>query len=183
MISRDEALRMLSQYLKDSKLVKHCLAVGAIMKALAYELGQDPELWELVGLLHDIDYELVGKDLSNHGLVAAELLKGKLPDEALLAIKAHNELTGIKDDSKIALALRASDHVSGLIIATALVMPSKSLKEVKLDSLLRKFKQKDFARNVNRERILNCEKLGIPLSKFLEIALKALQEIHEHLGL
>jgi len=183
MISKEDALNLLRQYLKNDKLFKHCLAVGAIMRAVARVLGEDENLWELVGLLHDIDYELVGKDLSKHGLVSAELLKDKLPENALLAIRAHNELTGVKDDSKLALALKASDHASGLIIATALVMPHKKLEEVKLESLLRKFKQKDFARNVKRERILNCEKIGIPLNKFLEIALKALQEIHSDLGL
>ncbi len=183
MISREDALRLLKQHLKNDKLVKHCLAVGAIMRAVAKELGEDEKLWELVGLLHDIDYELVGKDLSKHGLVSAELLKDKLPEDALLAIKAHNELTGVKADSRLALALRASDHASGLIIATALVMPHKKLEEVKPESLLRKFKQKDFARSIKRERILSCEKMGIPLDKFLSIALKALQDIHRDLGL
>jgi len=79
--------------------------------------------------------------------------------------------------------LKAADHASGLIIATALVMPHKKLEEVKVESLLRKFKQKDFARNVKRERILNCEKIGIPLKEFLEISLRALQSIHKELGL
>jgi len=183
MLSREDALRLLKQYLKNDKLIKHCLAVGAIMRAVAGELGEDENLWELVGLLHDIDYEIVGKDLSRHGLVSAELLEGKLPDNALHAIKAHNELTGVNADTKLALALRASDHASGLIIATALVMPHKRLEEVRLESLLRKFKQKDFARNIKRERILSCEKIGLSLDKFLLLALEALQNIHGDLGL
>lgn len=182
-ISRGEALDLVKQYLRNDKLVKHVLAVEAILRAVARELGEDEELWGLTGLLHDLDYEVVGKDLNRHGLVTPEIIEGKVPDEVIEAIKAHNELTGFESDSKLALALKAADHASGLIIATALVMPHKKLEEVKVESLLRKFKQKDFARNVKRERILNCEKIGIPLKEFLEISLRALQSIHKELGL
>ena len=183
-ISRDEALSLLKQYLKNNKLVKHCLAVEAIMRSLARELGENEDLWALTGLLHDIDYELVKGDMKRHGVVSTEsILKGKLPEEALKAIRAHNELTGFKYDSKLAYALKAADQVSGLIIATALVMPNKKLSEVKVSSLLKKFKQKDFARSVKREKIKLCEQLGLSLDKFLELSLKALQEIHEELGL
>ncbi len=183
MISREEALNLLQQYLKNEKLVKHCLAVEAIMKAIARELGEDENLWGLVGLLHDLDYQLVGKDMSKHGLITVEILKDKLPPNALDAIKAHNELTGYKCETKLAYALKASDQASGLIIATALVMPHKKLNEVKLSSLLKKFKQKDFARSVKREKILLCERLGLSLERFMEIALNALKHIHKELGL
>jgi len=183
MISRDEALKLVEKYVKNDKLRKHMLAVEAIMRALARRLNEDEELWGLVGLLHDLDYEVVGKDMSRHGLVSAQLLGDKLPINALNAIRAHNELTGFKDDSKLAIALKAADQVSGLIIATALVMPNKKLSEVKVKSLKKKFKQKDFARNVKREKILLCEKLGISLQEFLEISLKALQGISRELGL
>ncbi|HIQ03312.1 MAG TPA: HDIG domain-containing protein [Desulfurococcales archaeon] len=183
-ISRDEALRLLKQYLKSDKLVKHCLAVEAIMRCIARELGENEVLWGLTGLLHDIDYEVVGGDMKKHGVVSSEnILKGKLPKEALDAIKAHNELTGFKCNSKLAYALKAADQISGLIIATALVMPSRKLSEVKVSSLMKKFKQKDFARRVRRDDIKLCERLGIPLEKFMELSLKALQEIHEDLGL
>lgn len=183
MINREEALEFLRDRVKNEKLIKHMLAVEAIMKALAKKLGYDEKLWSLTGLLHDIDYELVGKDMSRHGIVSAELLKNKLPEEALNAIRAHNELTGFHDDSALAIALRAADQVSGLIVATALVMPNRKLKEVKVKSLRRKFKQKDFARNIKREKILLCKRLGLDLEEFLELSLKALQEIHEDLGL
>ncbi len=183
MISRKEALELVEKYVKNNKLRKHMLAVEAIMRALARRLGKDEELWGLVGLLHDLDYELVGKDMRRHGLVSAQLLEGKLPAEALNAIRAHNELTGFEDESELAIALKAADQVSGLIIATALVMPNKKLNEVKVKSLKKKFKQKDFARNVKRDKIMLCEKLGLTLNEFFQISLEALQGISEELGL
>ena len=183
MLNRVEALQLLKNYVKNDKIIKHCLAVEAIMRKLANKFNEDEELWGLAGLLHDIDYELTAKDLSKHGIIAEEILKDKVPKKVLDAIKAHNELTGFNCETKMSYALKASDQVSGLIIATALVMPSKKLAEVKVNSLIKKFKQKDFARSVNREEILLCEKLGIPLKEFMEISLKALQEIKEVLSL
>jgi len=183
MLRRDEALELLRRYIKNEKNFKHCLAVEAIMRALARRLGKDEELWGLTGLLHDIDYELVGKDLSKHGIVALEILKDFLPNEALEAIVSHNELTGHTSDLDMTYALKASDHVSGLIIATALVMPSKKLDEVRVDSVLKKFKQKDFARGVDRSRIMYCEKLGLSLEEFIEISLEGLKKISNVLGL
>jgi len=183
MLSREEALKLLQEYVKNEKLIKHMLAVEAIMRKLALRLGEDPELWGLVGLLHDIDYELTQSDPSKHGLIAAEILRDKLPDEAIRAIMAHNDKTGVQDNSKLAIALRAADAVSGLIVATALVMPSKKLAEVKLDTLKRKLKQKDFARGVRREHIYNIEKIGISLDEFLALSLEALKEISQMLGL
>ncbi len=183
MLSREEAFGLLKANLKNDKLTKHCLAVASIMQALARELGESEELWYLTGLLHDLDYEQTKENMKEHGLKSAELLEGKLPEQAISAIKAHNELTGYADDSKLALALRASDAVSGLVIATALVMPDKRLASVRVESLKNKFKQKDFARNVKRESILLCEKLGLSLEKFLEISLNALKEISDQLGL
>ncbi|NPA22795.1 MAG: HD domain-containing protein [Crenarchaeota archaeon] len=159
------------------------IAVAAIMEKLAEKLGEDRELWKLVGLLHDIDYELTQNQPERHGLAAAELLKDRLPENALNAIRAHNELTGVRDDSRLGIALRAADAASGLIVAAALVMPNKKLSEVRVDTLLRKFKQKDFARGVRRDRILECEKLGMSLEDFLSLALEALKEISDVLGL
>lgn len=182
-MSRDEALQLLKRYVKNEKMIKHMLAVEAIMRAIAKRLGEDENLWSITGLLHDIDYEIVGKDLSKHGLISAEILRNKLPEDALKAIMAHNELTGIKYDAPLAIALKAADHVSGLIVATALVMPNKKLSEVKVSSLKKKFNQKDFARGVKRDRIRLIEKLDIKLDEFLELSLKALQRIHEELGL
>ncbi|HIP25774.1 MAG TPA: HDIG domain-containing protein [Archaeoglobus profundus] len=183
MLNRAEALQLLKSYVKNEKIIKHCLAVEAIMRKLAKKLNESEEVWGLAGLLHDIDYELTAKDLSKHGIMAEEILKDKVPSEVLDAIKAHNELTGFNCETRMAYALKASDQVSGLIIATALVMPNKKLTEVKVSSLMKKFKQKDFARSVKREKILLCEKLDLSLEEFMEISLKALQEINDVLGL
>ena len=133
-MDRGEALELLKAHLKDERMVKHCVAVEAIMRALARRLGEDEELWGLVGLLHDIDYDEVGRDPSRHGLEALRILEGKLPRHALEAIAAHNEHNGFRAGSgaeRLLHALRAADHASGLIVATALVMPGKKLAEVK----------------------------------------------------
>ena len=187
MVSREEALGILTRYLKDERMVKHCIAVGAVMRALARRLGEDQELWGVVGLLHDVDYDYVGRDMGRHGLGALEILRGVLPQYALEAIAAHNEHNGFKpsleESVRLAHALRASDHLSGLIVAAALVMPSKRLAEVRVDTLIRKFKAKDFARGVDRERIREVERLGVKLEEFLQIGLEALKEVAAELGL
>jgi len=186
-VRREEALELLRAHLKDERMVKHCIAVEAVMRAVARRLGEDEELWGLVGLLHDIDYDEVGRDPAKHGLRAMELLAGRLPQYALEAIAGHNEHNGFKVTSpeaeRLLHALRAADHASGLIVATALVMPSKRLAEVRLESLMRKFKQKDFARGVDRGRIAECERLGLRLEEFLSIALDAMKGVAGELGL
>ncbi|RLE67218.1 MAG: phosphohydrolase [Thermoprotei archaeon] len=181
-MDREEAYNLVEANVKNRKLRKHMLAVATIMEKLAEVLGEDKNLWYLVGLLHDLDYEKVS-DFKEHGVVSAKMLEGLLPEEALEAIRAHNEMTGYTCDSRLAKALRAADQLSGLIIATALVMPHKKLEEVRVSSLKKKFKQKDFARGVKREKIKLCEDIGIPLEKFFELGLDALKEIHEQLGL
>ncbi|MEM1546960.1 MAG: HD domain-containing protein [Candidatus Methanomethylicia archaeon] len=183
MISRSEALNLLNSYIKDKRLLKHCLAVEAIMRRLAEKLNEEIELWGLTGLLHDIDYEVVSGDMSKHGLEVVNIVKNKLPSSALEAIKSHNERLGVISNSKISKALRAADHLSGLIIATALVMPNKKLSEVTVKSLMKKFKQKDFASGINRLRIQTCIEIGLTLEEFLEIGLEALQKIHLDLEL
>lgn len=187
MISRAEALDLLRRYLRDEKMLKHCIAVEAIMRGLAKVLGEDEELWGLTGLLHDIDYDYVNRDMKRHGVEALNILKGLLPDYALQAIAGHNEHNGFtvtSDNAKRLLhALRASDHAAGLIVATALVMPGKKLSEVKLDTLMRKFRSKDFARGVDRNRIMEIELLGLSLEEFFGIALESLKEVAQELGL
>lgn len=186
-MDRGEAFELLKKHLKSDRMVKHCLAVEAIMRAVARVLGEEEETWGLVGLLHDIDYDEVGQDPSRHGLKALEILEGKLPLHALEAIAGHNEHNGFKAISpaaeRLTHALRAADHASGLIIATALVMPNKKLAEVKLESLLRKFRQKDFARGVDRDRLKECELLGLKLEDFLATALEATKQVAECIGL
>jgi len=180
----DEALRLIRENVSNQKIILHMIAVSAIMRALAKYLQKDEQLWELVGLLHDIDYEKTRSDPKRHGIEAESLLREKVSEEVIHAIKAHNfENTGVNPETDMEKALIAADAVSGLIIASALVMPNKKLKEVRVETLEKKFKQKDFARSVNRDRIKFCEQIGIPLRKFFEISLKALQEISDELGL
>lgn len=180
MISEEEALSLVNN-VENKNLQKHMIAVGAIMAKMAEFFNENKKIWMMTGLLHDVDY---GKaDMQKHGLMSAEMLEGKLPEEALHAIKAHNERTGIKAESLLDKALIASDAVSGLIVATALVMPEKKLSQVKVSSLITKFKDKSFAKGVERGKILICEELGLRLEEFLSIALEGMTEVKEKLGL
>jgi predicted hydrolase (HD superfamily) len=154
------------------------------MKSLAKFLNEDEEKWELTGLLHDIDFGITEKNPEKHGVLAEEMLKGLVPEEIIKAIKSHNfEATQVLPNSAMEKALIACDAISGLLVACALVMPSKKIKEVKLQTVIKKFKDKDFARGANRDRILFCEDLGIPKEKFFEICLNALKSIDEKIGL
>lgn len=184
MIDRDEAVKLVKHYVSDDRYVKHMIAVEAVMRGLARYLGEDESLWGLTGLLHDIDYTMVKEDLDRHGLESSRILEGILPEEALEAIKAHNyEHTGIAPDSKLSKALIAADAISGLIVAVALVMPSRKLDEVKVSSVMSKFRSKDFARGVDRSRILFCEKLGLKLEEFIGISLQSMKNVARELGL
>jgi putative nucleotidyltransferase with HDIG domain len=183
MLSREEALELVSLHVRNAGLIKHMIAVSSIMRGLASRLGEDPGLWELVGMLHDIDYEEVGGDMKRHGLVSAEMVSGLLPEGALRAIRSHNPLTGVKAEGRLDIALIAADALSGLIVATALMMPGKRLEEVKVSSLRRKFKDGSFARGVSRENIMRCEELGIGLEEFFEIGLESMRRVAADLGL
>ncbi len=176
---------LLKEYLKNEKLVKHCIAVGAIMRKLAERFGEDGEKWWRIGVLHDIDYEMTKENPKEHGLKAEEILKGKVEDEIIEIIKTHAyDINGYRRPEKLVeKMLLAADQVSGLIIATALVMPNKKLEEVRLETLKNKFKQKDFARRVRRDQILEMIEGVIDLDEFLRISLEALKEISGELGL
>jgi len=183
MIPKKGNMDFLNENVSNENLKKHMIAVSAIMRGLARKFGEDEETWGLTGLLHDIDYEKVGGDMERHGLVSAEMLEGRLPENCLHAIKAHNERVGIKAESLLDKSLIAADAVSGLVVATALVMPNKSLSEVKISTLKKKFKDKSFARNVDRNRIGAYEEIGLGFEEFLSIALKSLQGVSDQLGL
>jgi len=188
MMNREEALRLIKQNITKGNLIKHMFAVEAIMRKCAEFLKEngedvDVEKWTLLGLIHDIDFEKTPEP-EKHCTVAAEILQGKVDEEIIRAIKAHNfENLGVQPESKMEYCLIAADAISGLIIAAALILPSKKLNDVKIESISKKFKKKDFARMCSRENMLYCEKVGIPKEKFFEISLKALQEISDSLGL
>lgn len=184
MLSREEALNLVKQNVKKDNLIKHMLAVEVIMRKCAEFLNEDKEKWGLVGLLHDIDYEQTKNNAEKHALISGEILKEKVDEEIIKAIRSHNfENTGVMPESKMENCLIAADSISGLIIAAALIIPSKKLANVKVESVGKRFKEKDFARNCSRERMLFCEKVGIEKEKFFEIALQALQESAKDLGL
>ncbi len=181
-MDRKEVVKLVKEHIKKDNLFKHIIAVEAIMKGTAEYLGENVEKWGLLGLLHDLDFEK--SKIKNHGIMTCEILDGKIDDEILKAIKSHNfENTNVKPETKMEKALIAADAISGLIVAAALIVPSKKLKDVKVKSIKKKFKQKDFARNCKRQNILLCEDIEIPREKFFEIALNALQKIADQLGL
>ena len=186
MISIEKAQELIDVEIANDNLRKHMLAVSKIMEALADEMGiaeEEKEKWALVGLLHDLDYERTKDNHEQHGLISAEMLKEELPEECLHAIKAHNKSTGFEPKGDMEKALIAADAVSGLIVPTALMMPTQNLSEVSVKSLKKKFSDKSFARTVSRENIMICENLGFERREFFKIALEALQPISDDLGL
>jgi putative nucleotidyltransferase with HDIG domain len=184
MLTRDEALSLVKKNVSKRNIVYHMLAVEAIMRNVAKHFGENEEIWGLIGLLHDIDYEKTEATPEKHSLLAEEILKGIVPDEIIKSIKTHNfKHTGVMPENRMEKALIASDAISGLLVACALVMPSKKLADVKAETVAKKFKDKDFARGAERERILVCEEIGISREKFFEIALNGLKSIANDIGL
>ncbi len=184
-MDRSQALALLREHCPDQRLQRHCLASEAVLKALARRLGHDEELWGLAGLLHDLDYDETAQDMARHGLVSAEVLAPLgLPAEALGAIKAHNaENLGLSRSSPLDIALTCGETITGLVMATAMVYPDKKLSSVKPKSVVKRMKEKAFAASVNRDHILLCEQLGVPLADFAALAVAAMQPISEDLGL
>jgi uncharacterized protein len=184
-ISRQDAVRLMEASLQGESLRKHSYATEAVMRALAERLGQDPDAWGIAGLLHDLDYEETKDQPQRHGLVTAQRLGEKGVDpEILEAIKAHNaEALGIDRNGDIGIALTCAECMTGMVIATTLVYPDKKIGSVKSSSILKRMKQKEFARNVNRDLIRKCEDLHIPLEEFAELSLKAMSRIAAVLGL
>ena len=186
MITREQALDLLYQHIKAENLRKHCLATEAIMRRLAERLGYDPDRWGIAGLVHDLDFEETRNTPEKHGLLTLQILRdaGVDDEEMLEAIKAHNaEALGLERKGDFQHALAAAETITGLIVATALVYPDKKLASVKPSSITKRMKKKDFARNVSREVIMECEKFGMSLNEFAELALRAMQEIADQLGL
>jgi putative nucleotidyltransferase with HDIG domain len=184
-VTRQEALELMQEYLRAENLRKHCLATEAIMRALAERLGFDAEPWGIAGLLHDLDYEETREDPSHHGLKTEAILKEKgVNQEIIDAIKAHNaEALGIERKTELDFALTCAECITGMAVATTLVYPDKKIASVKPKSILKRMKQKEFARNVNRDHIRKCEKLNIPVEEFAELSLKAMGTISDELGL
>jgi putative nucleotidyltransferase with HDIG domain len=184
-ITREDALECLKTHLQNEKLISHCLATEAIMRALAQKFKEDQEVWGLAGLLHDLDYEITGEDPSRHGEETARLLeaRGVLP-VITDVIKKHNaEGLGLERSTVFEHALTCAETITGMIVATALVYPDKKISSVKTKSVTKRMKTPHFARAVSRDRILECEKIGIPLNEFVTLSLGAMSEIAEEIGL
>lgn len=183
MIARADALALLSTHVPEPALQAHCLESEAVLRALAARLGHDEELWALTGLLHDLDYATTKDAPARHGLDSAELLAGKLPEEALQAIRAHNACyTGFAPATALDFALRCGETVTGLIHANALVRPAR-MDGMDAKSLKKKMKDKAFAASVNREIIGECQKLGLEQAEFFGLAIAAVAGIAGQVGL
>jgi putative nucleotidyltransferase with HDIG domain len=185
MLSREKAFLILKENLKNENLIKHSLAVEAGMRSLAEYFDEDKERWGMAGLLHDVDYEKTKGNPQLHSRMGAEMVKELTKDEEISdAILTHNEAHQILPKSRMAKALYCIDSLTGLIVAATLVLPSKKIKDLKVENVLKRFKEKSFARGASREAISKCkEYLGLELEKFVEITLFAMQKISEDLGL
>jgi len=190
-ITKEQADKLVEEHIKDPVTGLHLLESEAIMRAVAKHLGENEDEWGIIGLLHDIDWDLTKNDQKNHCVKAAEILRNAGASEYLIEmIQSHgygNEMIPDLMDkeriSKIEHCLVASETLTGIIIASALIQPDKKLSSVKISSLKKKFKNKSFAAKCDRELIRECEKSGIPLDTFFEVGLTALQGISDKLGM
>jgi uncharacterized protein len=181
-VTRDEALTLLKTHMKTKNLIFHMLATEAVMKAVARKLSEDEELFGLAGLLHDVDLDIVGKDMSRHGKVGSEILeKAGVAREVVHAVLAHPG--HVACETKLDRALYAVDQVTGLIVACALIHPSKSLAGISSDFVLNRFKEKRFAAGANREQMKTCSDIGFSLEDFIVLSYGAMLEIAAEIGL
>ena len=184
MTTRDEALAIVREHVKNENLVRHMLAVEAAMRVYADELGEDVELWGVAGLLHDFDWE-IHPSLEQHPQDGAAILEQRgVPEVIVRAILSHANHTGIPRETRMQKALYACDEITGLITAVALVRPSRSIHDVKVKSVKKKWKDKAFAAGANREEIAEAaEEFGVDLWEHCGVVLKAMQGIADDLGL
>ena len=183
-MNRNNAITAIRANVENENLVKHMLATEAIMRALAKRFGENEEEWALTGLLHDIDVEKSGEDMSKHAKYAAELAQEMGASEVMChAILAHNEALGVSRETLLDKSLYCCDPLTGLITAGALIRPDKQLAELSVKSLKKRFKEKSFAAGANREQIALCSEIGLELEEFIGIGLEAMQAISDDLGL
>ncbi len=182
--TRDDAWNLLCEWTESVNLRKHGLAVEAAMRAHARRLGQDEEAYGIVGLVHDFDYEK-NPTVETHVWVGAKLLREKgWPEPWVRAIEGHASYTGVPRDTDMARCLFAVDELTGLLTAAALVRPNKAIASVEVKSVLKRMKEKAFARSVNREDItLGAQELGMPLEEHIALVRDAMASISAELGL
>jgi putative nucleotidyltransferase with HDIG domain len=188
-MDRATALSLMHEYTPSDALRKHMYAVEAAMRAYAAKLGEDPETWGVVGLLHDFDYERwpnpTRSATEEHPSEGSKILEAKgYPEPLRRAILAHASYTGVPRETPLARTLYAVDELCGFLVACALVRPSRSLTDLEVSSVKKKLKDKAFARNVNRDEIREgAEQLGVPLEEHIAFVIQALRPVERELGL
>lgn len=194
-LTLQEALKILDDNMSNQNLKRHCYALGKALTAYynCYkQIGRDTgtlteEQWEIIGVLHDSDWEKTTNTPEKHTLMLLEWLKEyDVPDELLDVFRSHNnKITKLKEpQTLLEWTLECCDELTGFIVAVALVQPSKKLADITIESILKKFKQKEFARAVNRSQITQCEeKVGLSIEQFINVTLLAMKENAELLGL
>jgi putative nucleotidyltransferase with HDIG domain len=181
-LDREEALDFVRSKVNNDRLIKHMLAVEAVMRALAERLEEDVGKWGLAGLVHDLDYDETVNDPERHGRVGAAYLRERgVGEDITHAVESHVGHTPRR--SAMDKALYAVDPLTGLVVAAALMHPSKRLDEVTTEFVLKRFKEKRFAAGADRDQIRTCADLGLELEEFVSIGLGAMQGISSELGL
>lgn len=182
--TREDALDLLKEYNQEDSLIKHALAVEGVMRYMASKKGEDVEKWGVIGLVHDLDYE---KYPQQHCSKSKDILeKHNWPAEYIRAVISHGWgiCSEVKPETDLEKTLYAIDELTGLVVTTALVRPSKSIFDVKVKSVKKKWKDKRFAAGVDRDIITRgAEMLGMELSELIDDTIKGMQEIADELGL
>ena len=183
-MTRNDAWSLLTEFTLSESLRKHALSVEACLRAYARKFGEDEELWGVVGLIHDFDYEKYPSAEEHPYKGNAILAERGWSEDLRRAVMSHAEYTGVSRDSKLEKTLFACDELAGFITATALVKPNKSLAEVDAKSVRKRMKDKAFARSVSREDIINgAAALGVDLDEHITFCIEAMRQIAPALGL
>ena len=183
-MDRNKAIEIVREYVKNENLVRHMLAVEAAMRFYAQKFGEDEETWGITGILHDFDWE-IHPTLEEHPIAGAPILRGKnVPEEIVRAVLSHADHTGVPRQTRMEKALYACDEITGLITAVALVRPSRSLSDLEASSVKKKWKDRAFAAEANREEIAKAaEEFGIDLWEHVANVILAMRTISTELGL
>ncbi len=183
-MTHDEAYAIVQEYVKNENLIRHMLSVEAAMRFYAEKYGEDVDMWGMSGLLHDFDWE-IHPTLEQHPQDGIPILRERgVPEEIVRAIQSHADHTGVPRQTLMEKALYACDEITGLIIAVALVRPSKSLHDLKVKSVKKKWKDRSFAAGANREEISGAaEEFGVPLWEHVDNVIQAMRAIAPQLGL
>ncbi len=203
-LDREQALEIVKRNIASPQMLNHMRATEAVMRALARRFGESEDRWGLAGLLHDADAEIVvsgeqelsvpepkgtgpvsGKHgtMPAQGLLVPKLTPNAIDEEIAAAIASHNPYTGIKPKGRMAWALYAADPLTGLIVASTLILPAKKLADLTQESVRKRFAEARFAKGANRQQIAACSELGLTLEEFIEIGLTAMKAIAGDIGL